>query len=371
MRICYLLLSPTFGMHQYTADYANRMVQAGHEVILVTTEHYPGDRYLPGVDVSKPVALRDTGFSLGGLRVWLVQRAIDAILEQKPDIVHITGPHLWNIFVLRALRKAGIPTIHTLHDLDPHPGSAYGPLLYLWNRAVLRNAEHVLVHGQCYRQRLLERGMASDSVTYTPLLHLFLGSAWIEQLDRMSDEIAYDPYALFFGRIESYKGVADLIAAWVRLPEALRAQVRLILAGPGCLEALWKEPLPAGVEVRNHLIQDEEALTLFQRCALLVLPYIGATQSALIPAAYFFHKAVLTTSSGALHKYVEQGTTGWVVEPKHPSSLARALTEALSDFDRLARMGSAGRRWYDEHRGAESAAVEHLYIRLATSINAN
>jgi len=365
MRICYLLLSPTFGMHQYTADHANRMVQAGHAVSLITTEHYPGHRYLPAVEVSTPVVQRDSGFSPAGLRIWAAQRAIDAVMAQKPDVVHVTGPHLWNVRILRALRKADIPTLHTIHDLDPHPGSAYGPLLHLWNRAVLRNADHILVHGQCYRQRLLASGMDSHDVTYTPLLHLFLGSAWVGQLDRLADGIACEPYVLFFGRIERYKGVADLIAAWVRLPEALRAQVRLVLAGPGRLEALWKDPLPAGVEVRNHLIQDEEASTLFQRCALLVLPYIGATQSALIPAAYFFHKAVLTTSSGALHEYVEPGTTGWVVEPKHPSSLARALTEALSDFDRLARMGGAGRRWYDEHREAESATITHLYTRLA------
>ena len=370
MRICYLLLSPTFGMHQYTADYANRMVQAGHEVVLVTTEHYPGHRYLPGVQVSKPVALLDTGFSPGGLGVWMARRAIDALLEQKPDVVHVTGPHLWNILVLRALRKAGIPTIHTLHDLDPHPGSAYGPLLHLWNHAVLRNATHILVHGQCYRQRLLKGGMAPDDVTYTPLLHLFLGATWMEQFDRLVANVAYDPYVLFFGRMESYKGVVDLIAAWVRLSEALRTQFRLVLAGLGKLEALWKDPLPERIEIRNRLIQDEEALTLFQRCALLVLPYIGATQSALIPAAYFFHKAVLTTSSGALHEYVQPGVTGWVVEPKQPASLARALTVALSDFDHLVSMGNAGRRWYDEHREAESAAIEYLYDRFAGSTNA-
>ena len=365
MHICYVLLSPTFGMHQYTADYANRMVRAGHKVTLVTTEHYPGHRYLPGVGISKPVTLRDTGFSLGGVRVWMARRAIAAIQEQKPDVVHITGPHLWNISILRALRKAGIPIVHTLHDLDPHPGSAYGPLLYLWNRAVLVNAEHILVHGQCYRRRLLDRGMAPHNVTYTPLLHLFLGGAWMEHLDRLADDVSYDPYVLFFGRIERYKGVADLIAAWVRLPEVLRSKVRLILAGPGQLEALWKGPLPEGIEVRNHLIQDEEALTLFQRCALLTLPYIGATQSALIPAAYFFHKAVLTTSSGALHEYVEPGATGWVVEPEHPPSLARALADALSDFDRLAHIGHAGRRWYDEQRELESTAVQQMYTQLA------
>ena len=41
MRICYVVLSPTFGMHQYTADPANRMAAAGHELHLVTTTRAP------------------------------------------------------------------------------------------------------------------------------------------------------------------------------------------------------------------------------------------------------------------------------------------------------------------------------------------
>jgi len=67
-RICYVLLSPTLGMHQYTADLANRMVRAGHQVSLVTTRHYPRDRYLPDVRVRTPVDTQDTGFSADALR---------------------------------------------------------------------------------------------------------------------------------------------------------------------------------------------------------------------------------------------------------------------------------------------------------------
>ena len=67
MRLCYVLLSPTFGMHQYTADIANRMANAGHEVHLVTTRRYPPDRYAPGVTVHTPVGERNTGLSLDAL----------------------------------------------------------------------------------------------------------------------------------------------------------------------------------------------------------------------------------------------------------------------------------------------------------------
>lgn len=47
MRIVYVLLSPTFGMHQYTADLANRMAEQGHAVVLVTTTTFARDRYSP------------------------------------------------------------------------------------------------------------------------------------------------------------------------------------------------------------------------------------------------------------------------------------------------------------------------------------
>ena len=52
MRICYVLLSPTYGMHQYTADLANRMLDAGHDVRLVTTATAPRDRYSPRLDIA-------------------------------------------------------------------------------------------------------------------------------------------------------------------------------------------------------------------------------------------------------------------------------------------------------------------------------
>jgi alpha-maltose-1-phosphate synthase len=364
MHIGYVLLSPTFGMHQYTADLANRMAQAGHEVTLVTTAHYPGHRYLPAVKVHTPVVLHDTGFSPDGLRTWAVQRAIDVVLAQAPDVVHVTGPHLWNPLVLRALREAGIPTIHTLHDLDPHPGTAYGPLLHIWNRRVLRLSDHVMVHGTCYLQRLLDLGIAADRLTCTPLLHLFLGHTWLGELEHLAKDVAYEPWVLFFGRLEKYKGVDHLITAWAMTGDAA-AEVNLVLAGPGKIEDLWAGALPARVEVRSGLVQDEMAVDLFRRCALLILPYLGATQSALIPAAYFFRKAVMAAPSGALHEYVENGKTGWLVEPEHPPSLARSLTAALSDVDRLARMGATGRRWYDERREMEERVLKEMYKRVA------
>jgi glycosyltransferase involved in cell wall biosynthesis len=352
-------------MHQYTADIANRLARVGYQAHLVTTSRYPRDRYISDVTVLTPVDARNSGFAPDALRFGGVGRTIRAIQDTRPDVVHITGPHLWNLPVLRALRQAGIPVVHTLHDLDPHLGSAYGPLLYGWNRAVLGLADQILVHGVRYRNRLVERGLPASKVSCTPLLHLFLGHTWLGQGDSLTADVRYDPSILFFGRLERYKGVSHLLTAWAMMDRHEDQDARLILAGPGKLDRLWAGALPPGVEVRDRLIDDAEAVELFRRCGVLVLPYHGATQSALIPAAYYFHKPVVAAPSGALDEYVEHGETGWVVEPEHPASLARCLSLVLSDLGRLAEMGLAGRSWYDTRRDAEEQSLWKMYRRLA------
>jgi glycosyltransferase involved in cell wall biosynthesis len=171
-------------------------------------------------------------------------------------------------------------------------------------------------------------GCRPEQVTSTPLLHLFLSHEQIASWPvRLSRRLTYEPYVLFFGRLERYKGIDTLLAAWLQNEKYFAEQERfnLVLAGPGQLSAVWNVNLPAGVILRNRLIEDAEALDLFRRCSLVILPYVKATQSALVAAAYYFRKPVMVTYNGALPEYVEEGRTGFVVQPDHPPSLARAL----------------------------------------------
>ena len=375
MRLCYVLLSPTWGMHQYTAGLANRM-QEGRgngetgregppfEVHLVTTAHYPADRYSPAVRVHTPVAARDSGFSVEAMwRSWPTARqALAAIRQVDPDVVHLTGPHLCNPLLLRALRRAGVPTVHSLHDLHPHRGSAYGRLLYLWNGWVRREAGHLLVHGRRYGDELLARGVDPARLSCTPLTHLFVGHEQEGMLRRCPPAVEYGRWALFLGRLEAYKGLDVLVEAAQR---AEGSGVGVVIAGPGRLDGQLRGPLPANVELRAGLAGDDEAVDLFRRCGLVVLPYVEASQSALVGAAYFFGKPALVSRAGALPEYVVEGETGWVVSPGDSQALAEALGAALADPDRLARMGRAGRAWYDEQRQAEGTALRAMYAGLA------
>lgn len=330
-------------MHQYTADLANRM-RHHFDVHVVTTTNFPADRYDPAGNIHTPITTTSTS-RLTFRQIRQIQAQISTI---KPDVVHFTGPHLFNLWLLRWLKRQNIPTIHNIHDVHPHSGTRYGQTLLIWNRLVMRWADEIVVHGKCFLPQIQAH---NNNTTYLPLLHLFLSFGETQAVQHRP--VTYEPFALFFGRLEKYKGLDTLLTAWEQVSTG-----ELIIAGKGNLPT---QSVPDSVTVYNDLISDELALDLFLRCSLVVLPYRDATQSALIPAAYYFKKPVLITRTGALPEYMVENETGFVVEPSRPGQLATCLNKALQHPEQLHNMGEAGRAWYDRQRKQETADLQDLY----------
>lgn len=164
---------------------------------------------------------------------------------------------------------------------------------------------------------------------------------------------------LFFGRVEAYKGVDLLLAAWAAIAGE-RPAARLVIAGPAAV-GITLPPLLPGVELRDRRIADDEAEALFRAADVLVLPYRDATQSALVAAGYAFGVPAIVTDAGALAEYVVPGETGWVVAPGDVPALAKTLREALRSPEALRRMGMAGRTWFEARRREEEATLAEMY----------
>lgn len=354
-------------MQQYTADLANQVSGAFHQdshscwpVTVITNRRVPRDRYAPRARVEPVVDITGTGLQRTNISLRGLNQVYRAIRSTQPDVVHFTGPHVWNPALLLKLKRARIKTVHTIHDLDPHSGVGYGKLLYLWNNSILRTANHILVHGHLYRDRLVQQGRPEQQVSYAPLLHLFLSYEAEAALRRTPPTATTEPFALFFARIEAYKGVDVLLDAMRQLGDS---GGRAVIAGKGEVAGA----VPSNVEVRNHWMGDAEAIDLFARCSVVVLPYRDATQSALIAAAYFFGKPVIVTRAGALPEYVSDNVTGWIIEPGDAPALAQCLREALHDRSRAQQMGQAGRAWYEAQYDSEQATLQQIYEYAAST----
>ena len=76
----------------------------------------------------------------------------------------------------------------------------------------------------------------------------------------------------------------------------------------------------------------------------MVLPYIEASQSGVIPIAYHFGKPVIATEVGGLPDMVDHGRTGYLVPPCDANALAKALILLLQDGELRRQFGENGRR---------------------------
>ncbi|MCS6951157.1 MAG: glycosyltransferase, partial [bacterium] len=147
---------------------------------------------------------------------------------------------------------------------------------------------------------------------------------------------------LFFGRINAYKGLGVLLEAWSRV-SCQCPQARLVIAGRGYDLPRYRERIlqDPQCELIDRFIPSEEVASLFAHASVVVLPYVEATQSAVLATALAFGKPAIVTSVGSLPEMVEDGVTGLVVPPRDVDALAEALVTLLTDAPLRQRMAEA------------------------------
>ena len=215
---------------------------------------------------------------------------------------------------------------------------------------------------------MIRTGLSEDRVTAIPLLHLFLSYEAQSELSDVGPEVNYGDFFLFFGRFERYKGIDILVKAFCEMKESdnssLVKDIKLVLAGPGSLDHLGQWNHCKHIEVINDLVGDDMASDLFKGCAAVILPYLDATQSAIIPSAYFYRKPVITTKTGALEEYVEDGVTGHTIASGDIAALRNALFTIAVNKKSQQERGDAGRRWYDTKRTEETSDLLEMYEKV-------
>jgi glycosyltransferase involved in cell wall biosynthesis len=171
---------------------------------------------------------------------------------------------------------------------------------------------------------------------------------------------------LFFGLIRPYKGLAYLIEA---MPEVLRqVDCTLLIAGEfyddkskytGLVE---QHGIAPQVRIEDKYIKNEEVALYFCAADVVVLPYVEASQSGIVPMAYGFNTPVISTRVGGLPEAVLEGQTGFLVDARSATQLAAAIVRYYQGgweekFRTEIARQSANFDWDEEVQHVESFAA--------------
>lgn len=270
--------------------------------------------------------------------VWSILRRIRRL---DPDVVHLQQGHLWLNLALPVLRR--YPLVVTVHDPHHHLGDRGAQNT---PQAVMdfgfRRATRTIVHSERLKDVLIGHcPVAERSVDVIP--HIALGD---EALPVPAEDDGRS--VLFFGRIWPYKGLEYLIRAEPFISAAVPG-ARVVIAGEGEDFERYRRMMvnPERFVVWNEYVSDAKRAELFEHASIVVLPYVEASQSGVIPLAYRFGKPVVATTVGGLPEAVDDDETGYLVPPRDERALADAVVRLLRDSERRCRFGANGRRKLD------------------------
>ncbi|HUV94180.1 MAG TPA: glycosyltransferase family 4 protein [Anaerolineae bacterium] len=286
----------------------------------------------------------------------MIHTILRRIRDFCPDVVHIQGGHFWFNLALPLLRQ--YPLVFTIQDARHHVGDRESrrtpQIIFDFG---YRRADRIIVHGRQLKQMVVDRlGIPSEIIHAMPMIAL--GD------DTAQSHIQEDEHlVLFFGRIWEYKGLEYLIRA-EPLITAQVPQARIVIAGRGEDLARYRNMMvhPERFTVYNEYIPGDKRAELFRRASVVVLPYIEASTSGVIPVAYTFAKPVVATTVGSLPEMVEDGRTGFLVPPRDPQGLADAIVRLLRDRELRHELGAKGRQKIDTEWSPESVARQTLAV---------
>lgn len=322
-----------FSNMEYTVELTEALSKIEDVLVMLPDKHSKRFR-----DVMKPTLNLHT-FHLPRMRyptnLLTTYALFKKIVEFKADLIHLIKDHPWFNLSLPLFRRYCL--VATIHDVVPHshdrPSQRIPRFTY---KPPIRYADKLIVHGQRLKDLMIrEYHRSAEDIHVLPR---GTNSIYTRYVEASAREEAHT--LMYFGRIWGYKGIQYLIDAEPLIAREV-PDVRIIIAGEGEDFRKYRERMvhPERFIVHNRFIPNDMVVKLFQQASLVVLPYIDASQSGVIPLAYAFKRPVIVTDVGSLPENVDHGVTGYVVPPRDAGKLADAITDLLKNDEKRKKMG--------------------------------
>lgn len=251
---------------------------------------------------------------------------------------------LWFLTWLGACRLAGLRLVWTAHNVLPHEPVFADDVAA--RRALVRSCDLVLAHSPSALAGLAALGAVARRTAIIPHGPVSCRPAAAIPSTSPASRSSTRRF-LFFGRVQEYKGVEELLAAFLALPEELAAE--LVVAGQ-CGDRVLASRLQtlaqrdgARITLRLEYLPDPELAALLDRADVVVLPFRQVTTSGSAVLALNHGKPLVVPALAALADLPQEAVVRY--RGGIPALTAALAQLAWADGETLAAMSAAARRY--------------------------
>jgi glycosyltransferase involved in cell wall biosynthesis len=336
LKIC--LIGPTYpfrgGISHYTT-LLYRHLQKRHEVhFFAFRRQYPGWLFPGETDKdtsSNPIRedgvenILDSLNPITWLGVFLRIKRVNPGLVILPWWVSFWAPQFWTIVSLtKTFTKTRV--LFICHNVIEHESKTIDKTC---TRLVLKKGDYFIVHSLEDSENLkMMVPQATVKQSFHPTYEVFHPKGISKEKARRKLRITGNTI-LFFGFVRPYKGLEYLIEAMPNITRHI--DVNLLIVGE-----FWRDEeeyrkqiedlgVKENIKIINRYVPNEEVELYFAACDLVVLPYVSATGSGIVQAAFGCNKPVVTTNVGCLPEVVEDKRTGYLVPVRDSQAIADAV----------------------------------------------
>jgi len=233
-------------------------------------------------------------------------------------VVHFTTTHFSNIPLAIMFRLLNGQVMSTVHRFDLDSYDIFRRLfLTLYEKLIFLISGKIII--------------LSDDARVPAGKKIVIPIAGYKQQVKESKKTA--SYDMFFGRIDDYKGLEDILRLAQELPH-----LKFVVAGNGYSPFISDLRSLENVTVINRFIADSELQGLFSGARLVLLPYKSISQSAVQILSYSYATPVVCYDVGNLKEFIMDGSTGYLV----PDRDYLAFKKVIESFDMHNLCGMSG-----------------------------
>ena len=284
----------------------------------------------------------DIFYSINSVNPFSWLKTTSAILKFNPDLVIFS---YWNPFFapcfgyIAKLLKNKIGSnklISICHNIKPHENNLIDKSLI---KFYLKPFKKIMLMSSFVENQLkLYKNNFNSIVRFLPIDKSH-ESNLIK--DDVKLELGYNStqnLILFFGLIRPYKGLDNLLHA-IQNMLLNNDNIKLIIAGEAYQSLKEYKSIIKKYDINdkviwiNNFISNDMIQKLMIISDLLVLPYKTASQSAVLSQAWQYNLPAIVTNVGGLSECVDNGQSGYIVEPNNINELSKKIEYFFNSND--------------------------------------